>query len=79
MEKQKANQRLITQKQREIDNTDIFIRVLYFRISVTNFRLSFLIFTPFHFPPKGKGFYAGAVEKVFYFDIPPLCSFESTL
>jgi hypothetical protein len=30
--------------------------VLYFRISVTIFRFSFLIFTPFHFPPRGKGF-----------------------
>ena len=30
--------------------------VLYFRISVTIFRFSFLIFTPFHFPPRGKCF-----------------------
>jgi hypothetical protein len=27
--------------------------VLYFRISVTIFRFSFLIFTPFHIPPRG--------------------------
>jgi len=40
--------------------------VLYIRIYESDYYLIFPEFTPFHFPPRGKGIYAGAIKKVLF-------------
>jgi hypothetical protein len=39
------------------------IAIYHFRINVTDSFLDLSNFTPFHFPPRGKGYNTGAVEK----------------
>jgi hypothetical protein len=37
--------------------------MLYFSINVTNLFNSMKLFTPFHFPPRGKGFVPSPVGE----------------